>query len=412
MFNGSIKRLCGEIQPFRALKQAQPIASSFRKSQDVVSQCVQLSRVSSDPDLWRKALQAVIPSVPILKGEDIASILKASARSGVRDETLLAAVCESLKTLPLLRVVRIRDVSSIFTSFFRLNFAPSVETLNSLSAEVVRSLDLYRTRNQDICLLYRYYSVLARNPSIVINYDSNFEYPFLLEKLERAIENRLGRFGSVELCVIAKYTNRISLERLVVNFTRAQHVKPALKQAFIRQLDERFGNDSWKQFEHMFVPDMDSTGWSRPIETSDPTDDIFAQHNLMIKEKKERLPLFQLHDELVAQALASVPSPRRPKKGNESRKDGPKSPNDSESPLSDDQLELIRMLEEELADPKDNKERPPARFGEKVDRKLVRSIELGDIWAKPESPELRSMRRLKQYRWRTMRKFTLLERSR
>ena len=69
------------------------------------------------------------------------------------------------------------------------------------------------------------------------------------------------------------------------------------------------------------------------------------------------------------------------------------------------------MLEEELADPDAESKvevKNPDTFNERVDRKLVRSIELSDISKKPEAHELRSMKKLKQYRQRRLSKFTLL----
>ena len=371
----------------------------------MVAQCVQLSRVSSDPQIWKSALDSVIPAVSLLKGEDIASILKATARAGIRNETLLAAVCESLKTLPVLRVVRIRDISSILSSFFRLNFAPSVESLNAMAAEVLRSVDLYRTRNQDICLMYRYFSILRNHPTLVINYESDFRYPQLCEKLERMIGDRIGSFGPVELCVVAKYADRISLERLMINFSRLTHVRPVVRQTFLTQLDRRFGKDSWKHFEHLIVHDEDSTGWARPVVDDQKPDDIFTETDLSFVERKPRLPLFQLQDELVAQALESVRGKPRTSRVAKTLK---KSPGDE--PLSDDQLEFLRMLEEELAaDPAETRtEKAPTPFEDTVERKLIRSIELSDIWRKPLAPELQSMRRLKAFRRRRLGKFTQL----
>ena len=394
------------LKPFSAVEKASEPSSTYRRSQDVVSQCVQLSRVSSSPELWTKALESVIPAVALLKGEDMASILRSTARVGVRNETLLAAMCESMKTLPLLRVLRMKDIASICSSFARLNFAPSVEVLNELASEVLRSVDLYRTRNQDLCLLFRYFSILERNPDLVIRYNSEFRFPHITEKLERTITDRIGFFGPVELCVIAKYADRISLESLVRNFSRAQHVRPAVKAAFIQQLDRRFGKDAWREYEHLFVPETDSTGWGRHLE--EPQGDIFTQHFITEeRNKKHGFPLFQLDDELVAQALESVKQPRKPV----SRSKEPKPPSKGDSPLSDDQLEFLRMIEAELGQPEVEKHKAPQTFTERVDRKLVRSIELSDIRSEKEAPELRSMRKLKKYRNRILRRFTYLAHS-
>ena len=402
---GNAIRLDG-IKPFSGtvFKPTAP-TSTYRKSQDVVSQCVQLSRVSSNPELWTKALESVIPAVPLLKGEDIATILRSTARVGVRNETLLAAMCESIKTLPLLRVLRLADIASICSSFARLNFAPSVEVLNGMASEVIKSLNLYRSRNRDICLLFRYFSILERNPSYVLRYESDFEFPQITERLERAINDRIGYFGPVELCVVAKYVDRISLESLVRNFSRAQHVRPEIKTAFFQQLDRRFGKDVWKQYEHFFVEDVDATGWGRELPES--TEDIFTPQNSVteIRKVKHEMPLFQLDDALVKEALESVRSPRRPPVSSRNKK----TVSAGDLPLSDEQLEFLRMLEEDLGQTEtENPTVVPKLFSEHVDRKLVRSIELSDIRKEKEAPELRSMRKLKKYRNRLLRRFTQL----
>jgi hypothetical protein len=406
-----LSRRLHSVQPFSGIKKKAPIQSAFRKSHDVVAQCVQLSRVSSSPEIWNNALESVIPAVSMLKGEDIATILRSTAKIGVRNETLLASICESLKTLPILRVLRVKDIASILSSFARLNFVPSVETLNSLAKEVMRSVDLYRTRSQDICKLFRYFSILNRDQNLVIRYQTDFDFPHILERLEREITRRIGYFGPVEICIISKYADRISLETLIRNFSRAQHVRPEVRRTFLNILDQRFGPNAWRQYEHLFVPDQDSSGWSREVpDPKEPVDDIFT----LLSQKelegsiKKRLPLFRLDDNMVQAFLNSEKSATSwKKKPNDMKIAEDADPVDT--PLSEDQLEFLRMLEEELGAHSGPKKETVKPFTERVDRKLVRSIELSDIGNKPEAPELQKMRKLKRYRSRVLRRFTLLD---
>ena len=370
----------------------------------MVSQCTQLARVSSDPSIWKAALETVTRSISALKGEDIATVLRASSRVGVRDELMLASVCESLKTLPMLRVLRVRDIASIFSSFHRLNFAPSVQALNALSAEVVRSLPLYRTRSQDLCLLFRYFSILQRNPDLIVDYQNQFQYPHITQKLETAIEERIGQFGPAELSIMAKYASRISLKSLMQNFSRQEHVKPAVREFFFKQLDMRFGEDAWKEFAHLLTVDKDSTGWNRPLPEHE--EDVFGLwgNGLVKAERSERPPLFQLQDSLVQEALEST------KSGNlkERRENKGKPVVEPAKGLSEGQLEFLKMIEEEMGDVQQHQPETVKLFSQRVDRKLVRDLDQSDARGKPEPPEVRAMRKFKSARQRRLGRFSIL----
>ena len=397
-------RRVSSLQPITALDAVVKPGRSTRKSLDVVSQCTQLARVSSDPSIWKVALETVTKSISVLKGEDIATVLRASSRVGVRDELMLASVCESLKTLPMLRVLRVRDIASIFSSFHRLNFAPSVETLNALGAEVIRSLPLYRTRSQDLCLLFRYFSILQRNPDLIVNYNNQFQYPQITQKLETAIEERIGQFGPAELSIIAKYASRVSLKSLMQNFSRQEHVKPAVREFFFKQLDKRFGEDAWRQYAHLLTVDKDSTGWNRPLPEHE--EDVFGLwgNELVKSELSERPPLFQLQDRLVQEALDSTRSPngkwRRTKKENPVVKPA--------TGLSDEQLEFLKMIEQEMGDEHQQESETVKLFSQSVDRKLVRDLDRSDVRGKPEPPEVRAMRQFKSSRQKHLNRFSLL----
>lgn len=404
-FNPVAMRRVTSLQPITALEQPQVVSSRLKKSQDVVSQCTSLARVSNDPTVWKAALDSVTRSIGVLKGEDISTILRSSARSGHRDELMLAATCESIKTMPQLGILRVRDIASILTSFYKLNFTPSVETLNSLSAEILRSLPLYRTRNQDLCLLFRYFSVLRFNPSLVINFDSGFKHPYIADRLEREIENRLGQFGPLELSIIAKYSSRISLESLMRNYSRSQHVPIAVKEFFIRQLDNRFGQNAWMAYEYLLTPDTDSTGWnqSKPEEDDDYLG-LNDDKKFSLAKRKTKLPLFQLDDALVKERLDTVKETSSRRKESIAKRIESSS---SGSELSEQQLEFIRSLEEEFAEVKLEPLVPKA-FSEKVSKKPYRDLELSESKQKPEARELRTMKEFKNYRRRVLARFARL----
>jgi hypothetical protein len=240
----------------------------------------------------------------------------------------------------------------------------------------------------------------------VVNFDSDFKHPFITDRLESEIQNRLGQFGPLELSIIAKYSSRISLESLMRNYSRNQHAPIAIKEFFIRQLDIRFGPKAWMAFEHLLTPDTDSTGWNQSMPEED--DDFLGLNDdkkYSLAKHQDRLPLFQLHDALVQDQLAEVRS--RFLRRRETRSKHTDSSSCSSSELSVEQLEFIRSLEEEFADV-EVKSSIPKSFSEKASKKTYRDLTWSDLQKKPEARELRSMKEFKNYRRRVLSRFARL----
>ena len=218
---------------------------NVRKKQSVV----EMSQMSA-PQISAKIIQFL----PKLNGDDLATILH---KKTDRDVLLLTAICESLKTVPL----RSENISRILNAFEKLNFVPSVEVLNVVGATVKKNLKLYKTRNTDLCFMFRYFSILARNPQLVVKYNL-FNHPDLTHVLESVIVERIGRFAAPELAMIAQYTERVGLEELVSNFGRNEHIDKKVMDFFFKTLNRKFGHNAWKQFEHLLrAVNTDSTGW-------------------------------------------------------------------------------------------------------------------------------------------------------
>ena len=397
-----VSRLLPETLPSITVSEVK--ASRFRqyrKSEDIVAQFVHLSRTSAGLELWEDLAATVTQSVAKLRGEDMASVLRACAKTGFRNDLMLVALCESLKTLPALRLLRPRDIASILSSFHTLNFVPSVEVINTLSAEIIRSLPLYRKRSADLCQLFRYFSILANNLDLVLNYESEFENPRIVSLLETEIYNRIGSFGPIEVSIITKYAKRLTLKSLVENFARSENVSPIVHMHFIRQLDNRFGKNAWREFAHLFrLSNVDSTGWNRqskPEDDSDEDDDIVSSHPRI---KRER---FQLDDAMVQEVLERVRGSRkfhRERKTESESVDGKVVPT-----LSDEQMEFLRSLEEELGMPAPRKQ---IAYADTVARDITRDIEESDLSSKKLSPELFRMKKFKERRNRRLFKFAVL----
>lgn len=380
-------------------------ASRFRqysKPADIVAQFVHLSRTSAEPELWTDLAATVTQSVAKLRGEDMASVLRACAKTGFRNELMLVAICESLKTLPALRLLRPRDIASILSSFHSLNFVPSVEVINSVSAEIIRSLPLYRTRSTDLCQLFRYFSTLANHPDLVVNYESEFENPRIVSLLETEIHNRIGSLGPIEVSIITKYAKRLTLKSLVENFTRSENVSPIVHAHFIRQLDKRFGKNAWKEFAHLFrLSNVDSTGWNRLSKSDEESDE--DEDEIVSSDPRIKLGRFQLDDALVHEVLERVRGSR-----NIHREQKTKSETVDEKvvpTLSDEQMEFLRSLEEELGMTRPRKQ---IAYTDTVNRDITRDIEESDLSSKKLSPELFRMKKFKERRNRRLFKFAVL----
>jgi len=373
----------------------------FKKSSDILAQCVALSRVSSgDPRLWNRLSRTVTQSVALFTGEDLATLLKHFSKWQIRDELMLAAVCESLKSLPLLRLVRPSDIASILWSFQRLRFAPSVEVLNVLASEVRESLPKYKLRNIHLSLLFRYFAILNESRVTVLMYDAQFQHGQLVALLEDRVIENIGRMGPVELVLITQHAKRISKKTLVANFTRCENVKPHLVKSFLAQLDMRFGKDSWKElafmFRHSFV---DSTGWNKEVKQFDPDDSDLDE---VSEEKAKRLAPLQLDDRLVQEVLRSAP---RISSSNADGKDREKKQQKIELPEID--MDFIVSMEREMMQDIEPKGSKTDLFSERIDRKVLRELEVKEAKSLPQTQHA-SLRRFKNQRKKHLLKFALL----
>ena len=376
----------------------------YRSSKDIVAQSVLLSRISHEPAVWQDLAVTVTQSVAKLKGEDLASILKSCAKSGFRDELMLTAICESLKTLPTLRLLRIADIASLVNSFYRLNFVPSVEVLNIVSAEILRSLPMYRTRSADLCHLLRYFSVLSSNPSLVLHYESQFQYPQIVSALEEQVIGRIGTMGPVEMCVIARHARRVSLPSLVANFARSENVLQKVKEFFIRSLDHRFGKDAWMEYAHLFrVGDTDSTGWdrTRPPVRKGVWDDDEEKESAVANTRGPKFERFQLDDSMVRSVLGAVPLIRAGRV-----REATDAPNTTtQLGFSDEQMDFIKSLEDEMGMPPTPTLKP---YIDKLDGKTARHIEEVQLRETPVSGNITQMQQFKRKRNRRLFKFAIL----
>ena len=380
----------------------------YRKSRDIVAQCVGLGRVS-DPVLWKQMSATVTQSISILKGEDIATILKHMSKARTRDELMLAAVCESLKTLPNLRLLRLGDMATILWSFENLNFTPSVEVLNIIGREILHSLTRFKVRNIHLCLLFRYFSNLNNSNDLVIRYKSHFEHGQLASVLEDAIVARIGRMGPMEIALIARHARQLSLKSLMLNFSRSENIQEHLVKSFLNNLDARFGQDAWKKFAYLLSlssSPVDNTGWNRNWSSTKSFHDDDDPDDVVVKQTRKKLPLLQLDDSMVQETLKSSPKFIR-------NKEIPKSETKC---VSDDQiidLDFIRSLERELMGDDETKDRRNRsdRFNERIDRKCLRELEIFESKPQPQRQHL-TMRRFKGERNRHLFKFTLLSLAR
>jgi hypothetical protein len=219
--------------------------------------------------------------------------------------------------------------------------------------------------------------------------------------LETEIYNRIGSFGPIEVSIITKYAKRLTLKSLVENFARSENVSPIVHTHFIRQLDNRFGKNAWREFAHLFrLSNVDSTGWNRqskPEDDSDEDDDIVSANPRI---KRER---FQLDDAMVQEVLERVRGSRnfhRERKTESESVDGKVVPT-----LSDEQMEFLRSLEEELGMPAP---RTQIAYADTVARDITRDIEESDLSSKKLSPELFRMKKFKERRNRRLFKFAVL----
>ena len=374
--------------------------SQYKKSKDVVSQVVSLSRsnVASNDSVWQQVADTVTHSLPRMDAADFATIVKNCSISGFRDELMLVGICESIKHLCVMGKVRPRNLADLVSGFHRLNFVPSVEVLNGFANQTEKAIKLYRTRPLDICKLFRYFSIIESNPHLCVGYESRFIGQQILRCLEAEIEQRIGFFGPIEIAILARYATRIPLKRLVENFARTENCPTQVRDYFLRQLDRRFGQDAWKQYQYLLRPTMsDSTGWDRsPRREEDDCDedDTIAP----VKSKRSDFPLFSVDEikvDAVLNSVKVVDDLRRPKSHSESV--SPKTIHE----ICAAQFEALSMLEEEVG-----LERVPtlATYTDRIDKRDKRVDDRRDYLRKKCS---RNLKRLK--RFRKMKKFALVK---
>ena len=366
-----------------------PLAQ-YKKSKDVVSQVVSLgrSRVSCSDPVWSQLADTVTHSLSRMDGQDCATVVKQFSQAGYRDELMLVGIAESLKFLCQMGRVRPQNIAEILSGFHRLNFVPSVEVLNALAHQTGKAIRLYRTRPVDLCKLFRYFSIMEANPSLCIGYESEFLHRSILTELESEIEKRIGYFGPVEIAIIARYAKRMSLRALMENFARAENCPENVKLYFLRQLDRRFAEGVWKQFQYLLRPAaVDSTGWGMTprAEDSDSDDDDIVVRNRV--SRRSDLPLFQVDEGSVKAALDSVTIVREKRE----RKVGPQ-PKPPQHEICREQIEALALLEEEVG-----MERKPKMvdYYDHLGRRDRRVDERND-WVRKGSS--RNFKRLKNFR--------------
>ena len=377
----------------------------FRKSSDVVAQFTHLSKLSvleADPAIFSELSATVIHALPKLNGEDLATILKSCVRMGFRDELMIVAICESIRTLSQLRLLRISNISALLDSFHKLNVVPSVGALNVLAKETKRSLVLYKSRNLDVCKLFRYFSILQQNPTIAVQFD-RFQFPDITHILQQHIEDRIGMFGPSEIAIVTKHCKSLSLERLILNFSRSENVRPQLLSYFLRNLDARFGKNCWKEFEHLFrATDTDSTGWGRSSVSGFPDLDSDDEDELVPKNDRVRFPLLQLDDGEIAQLVKRVPKLTT---GRTVQFVEPRSQTPPEFTIDRAQMDALDLLEEEVR-PMQKRQIHP--YSDRNVQRVRRKQETAEFLAKGLARNRRKAQNFKAQRNRRLFKFAIL----
>jgi hypothetical protein len=344
--------------------------SQFKNPSDVVAQVVALSRVSSvavSDTLWSDVAATVTHSLDRLTGRDLATVMK--RYNGPRDLVMLAGVCESLKYLPKMRLLRLCDLAEILTGLHRFNFVPSVEVLNVIAGEIEFSINRFKTRNIDLCRLLRYMAIMDSHSSLCVGYEDRFEFPDLVQTLQRRAMDQLGSMKPGELGIVIPYLPEVSLERFMVNFARSENTPPKVEFYFFHQLDRRFGNDAWKEFQYLLRPSSrtDATGWvdNKTLWQQDQWSDDESDE---VETRRAKYELFRLDDVELKRVLSELPIQR----GEARVAQIPPSP--AEPPpirtISDDQLAFLSELETEFGYIR--KPAPVVKFSDRIERRIVR----------------------------------------
>lgn len=344
--------------------------------ESVVGEFVALERLHTrDFSLLEHAARGAVCNVSRLTGPDLSSILKASVRLEYRNELLLAAVCESLKTLS----IGTRELASILDSFAKLNFVPSDSVLRVLASQTKRGIELKRTRLKDVCVLFRYWSIVRVDGPLV-------------HTLDNYISENIGKMGPVEISIVAKYYSG-SFEELVSNFYRNDNITENVRMYFERNLRERFGYSC----ESEPKPLVDSTGWNGIANIYNSSE--LPVHNSQ-KQSKAKFPRFQLDDQLVNELLQlktqKVQTRQTPKSNTPTTQ--------SEWAMDPEQLKaLVALTDETQPVPKTYK-----MYTDKIPQRLRRVNETRDFLSKGLSRNYRRIRQYKAARNRTLYKFSLL----
>ena len=385
--------------------------SQYRKSKDVVSQVVSLGRsgVSPNDPVWSQVADTVTHSLSRMDGADFATIVKKFSTAGFRDELMLVGISESLKYLCQMGRVRPQNIADILSGFHRLNFVPSVEVLNVLAEQTQKAVALYRTRPIDLCKLFRYFSILESNPTLCVDYDSKFSQRSILNNLETEIEKRIGYFGPVEIAIVARYATRMSMRSLMENFARTENCPDKVHAYFIRQLDRRFGQHTWKQFYYLLRPaPVDSTGWGMKPRFSD-TDSDEEEDDVAIRSQHRRpdLPMFQVDENRVRDILQSI-TVERDKRESTVVKSSPrhKAP---EHEICQAQIEALALLEEEVG--MERKQRL-VEYNDHVPKRDRRVDERRDYLKKGSSRNLKRLKNFKKSKRNSLFKFAILATAR
>ena len=381
--------------------------AQFKKSKDVVSQVISLARSQvavSDP-VWPKLADTVTHSLQRLDGADFATVVKAFAAAGYRDELMLVGIGESLKQLCRMGRVRPQNIADIVSGFHGLNFVPSVEVLHALASQTEKAVKLYKTRPIDLCRLFRYFSILESNPHLCVGYVSHRQT--ILSALESEIEKRIGFFGPVEIAIAVRYLKKMSLRQLVENFTRTENCRQHVREYFIRQLDRRFGDGAWKQYYHLFrQTQVDSTGWGMVERNEESESD--DEDNLMVKRKPQRsdFELFSVDEAKVKAALdsLSVTAAQCPRAMHVAPKHAP-----PQHVICQEQIEALALLEEEVG-----LERRPrlVSYNDQVAKRDKRVEEHRDYERKGPSRNLKKLKKFRAQKKSSLMKFAIIATAR
>jgi hypothetical protein len=333
-----------------------------------------------------------------MTGEDLATVIMSVSTVGYRDEVMLVATCEAIRFLVPLGAISVRNMATIVSGFHRLNFIPSVEILNVLGDAVHDQIGLYKSRPIDICKIYRYFSIMKSMDKICEKLHHR-----IFINLEKIVNERIGNFGSIEISIITKYSTRLGIRELIENFSRSENTCPKVHAFFIRQLETRFGKDSWRQFYYLFRPNIkvDSTGWDRHHDDSEDDEDEKSL-STRVGPKRTDFPPFHMSEDNVAEVLHELGKfPRqhsRPKPV--SRQSKP-----ADHQICESQLEALALMEEEVGL---ERRESFSKYHDRLDRKDRYVVERRDYGKKKCSRNEKRLKIFKRFRDKRLYKFAIL----